>query len=77
MCDIDQRHLDAMAKNYSSAETFHDYRKMFDSIGEKIDAVTVVVPDHSHAAASVMAMRMKKHATSATPTMPVSKNISR
>jgi predicted dehydrogenase len=61
LCDIDQRHLDAMAKNYSTAETFNDYRKMFDAIADKVDAVTVVTPDHSHAAASVMAMRLKKH----------------
>ncbi|HUG20575.1 MAG TPA: Gfo/Idh/MocA family oxidoreductase [Planctomycetaceae bacterium] len=61
LCDVDAKSLDGMAKNYSSAEKFEDYRKMFDAFGDKFDAVTVVTPDHSHAAAAVMAMRHKKH----------------
>jgi predicted dehydrogenase len=61
LCDIDQKSLDGMARNFKSAAKYADYRKMFDEISDKIDAVTVVVPDHSHAAASVMAMRLKKH----------------
>ncbi len=34
---------------------------MLEDLGDKIDAVTVSTPDHSHAPASVMAMRMGKH----------------
>src|SRR2546430_11623131 len=34
---------------------------MFDEMNGKIDAVTVSTPDHTHAPASVMAMKMKKH----------------
>jgi predicted dehydrogenase len=34
---------------------------MLEELGEKIDAVTVSTPDHTHAPASVMAMRMGKH----------------
>ena len=34
---------------------------MLEEMGDKIDAVTVSTPDHTHAPASVMAMRMGKH----------------
>ncbi len=34
---------------------------MLDELGSKIDAVTVSIPDHNHAAASLMAMRAGKH----------------
>src|ERR1700722_2501064 len=34
---------------------------MLEEMGKDIDAVTVSTPDHTHAPASVMAMKMKKH----------------
>src|SRR5207245_8424353 len=43
------------------------YRKMLDEMGKEIDAVTVGTPDHSHAPASVMAMKMKKHVYTQKP----------
>ena len=50
-----------MGKKYPNAKKYFDYRKMLEDLGDKIDAVTVSTPDHSHAPASVMAMRMGKH----------------
>jgi len=61
LCDIDAEVLDKMAKNFPKAKKYYDYRKMLEDLGDKIDAVTVSTPDHSHAPASVMAMRMGKH----------------
>ena len=49
------------AKEYPKAKKYFDYRKMLEEMGDKIDAVTVSTPDHTHAPASVMAMRMGKH----------------
>ena len=49
------------AKKYPKAKKYFDYRKMLEELGDKIDAVTVSTPDHTHAPASVMAMRMGKH----------------
>ena len=62
LCDIDDtdKHLGGAAKMFPKAETFFDYRKMLDKIGKNIDAVTVSTPDHSHALAASLAIRMGK-----------------
>ncbi len=61
ICDIDEHKLDAKAKEFASAKRYYDFRKMLDEMGKEIDAVTVSTPDHTHAPASIMAMKMKKH----------------
>jgi predicted dehydrogenase len=61
LCDVNAGTLDKMGSKYPKAKKYFDYRKMLEEMGEKIDAVTVSTPDHSHAPASVMAMRMGKH----------------
>ncbi|QEH33904.1 putative oxidoreductase YcjS [Aquisphaera giovannonii] len=61
LCDVDARTLDKMGDKYPKAKKYYDYRKMLEELGDKIDAVTVSTPDHTHAPASVMAMRMGKH----------------
>ncbi len=62
LCDCDENTLDKMAAKYPKAKKYFDYRKMLEEMGEKIDAVTVSTPDHTHAPAGAMAMRMGKHA---------------
>src|SRR5262249_23928288 len=44
-----------------------DYRKMLEEMGKEIDAVTVGTPDHTHAPASIMAMKLKKHVYTQKP----------
>ena len=61
ICDIDDGTLAKKARKFSSAKKFHDYRKLFDALGKQIDAVTVSTPDHHHALASLLAIRMGKH----------------
>lgn len=61
LCDIDDNRLNKMGEKYPNAKKFNDYRKMLEEMGNQIDAVTVSTPDHTHAPASVMAMRMGKH----------------
>jgi predicted dehydrogenase len=61
LCDIDDNHLNNIAKDFPEAKKFHDFRKMLEKMDKQIDAVTVSTPDHTHAPASVMAMRMGKH----------------
>ncbi|CAN5282755.1 Gfo/Idh/MocA family oxidoreductase [soil metagenome] len=61
ICDVDERNLNNKAKAFTSAKKYTDYRKLLEEMGKNIDAVTVRTPDHSHAPASIMAMKMKKH----------------
>lgn len=61
VCDIDEGRLEAGAKKFKDSEKFFDYREMLDRMGDKIDAVTVSTPDHTHAVAAAKAMRMGKH----------------
>jgi len=61
ICDVDENTLNAKAQKFPQAKKYTDYRQMFEEMGDKIDAVTVSTPDHHHAPASAMAMRLKKH----------------
>src|SRR5437660_5015735 len=61
ICDIDDAKLEAVTKDkFPNSKRFNDYRKMLDEIGKSIDAVTVSTPDHHHAFASIMAMKLGK-----------------
>ncbi len=62
LCDVDQHMaLDAL-QHYPQAKRYRDYREMLDKEGKNIDAVTVSIPDHSHAAAGLAAMKLGHHA---------------
>jgi hypothetical protein len=60
ICDIDDKRLDKKAKRYPKAEKFNDFRKLFDKLGKDIDAVTISTPDHTHAVATMMAIKLGK-----------------
>ena len=61
LCDVSEKNLAAANTKYPGGKLFADYRKMLEELGEKIDVVVVSTPDHTHAPASVQAMRMGKH----------------
>ncbi|TWT82532.1 Inositol 2-dehydrogenase [Planctomycetes bacterium CA13] len=61
ICDVDKNRLSSALKRFPGAKGFTDYREMLDQMGGSIDAVTVSTPDHMHAPASLMAMRMGIH----------------
>jgi predicted dehydrogenase len=61
LCDVDGATLTKKGREFPDAKQFQDFREMLDSLGDKIDIVTVSTPDHTHAVAAVRAMRMKKH----------------
>lgn len=61
LCDVDDRRAADMFKRHPDAKRFKDFRKMFDEMGNKIDAVLVGTPDHTHAVAAIAAMRRGKH----------------
>jgi predicted dehydrogenase len=67
LCDIDDGQLGPKAEKWSTAKKYHDFRKMLDEMGKHLDAVTVSTPDHSHALATLMAIRMGKHTYTQKP----------
>lgn len=61
ICDIDDNRLGKKAGRFPHAKKYNDFRKMLEEMDKSIDAVTVSTPDHTHAPASMMAMKMGKH----------------
>lgn len=60
ICDIDDETLGKAGEKFQGAKKYNDFRKMLEEMGDSIDAVTVSTPDHTHAVAAAMAMKMKK-----------------
>jgi predicted dehydrogenase len=63
ICDVDDNRLNGALrrKGFEKAKKYNDFRKMLEEMEKSIDAVTVSTPDHIHAPAAAMAMRMGKH----------------
>jgi predicted dehydrogenase len=60
LCDVDQNNAAGCFKEFPNAKKYTDFRKMLDE-EKSLDAVVVATPDHTHAPASVMAMKLGKH----------------
>ena len=60
LCDIDSKRLGAKAAKFPGAKTYDDFRKLLEEMAPKVDAVVVSTPDHTHAPAALMAMRLGK-----------------
>lgn len=76
LCDIDENTLNSKANHedkktkqrpYVNAKKYVDFRQMLTEMDKQIDAVTVSTPDHTHAAASMMAIKMGKHVYTQKP----------
>jgi len=61
VCDVDLRRLDEAGNDHQDARKFQDFRQMLEEMGDKIDAVTISTPDHTHFPAAMMAVSMGKH----------------
>ena len=63
LCDVDlrPRHREqTQIPKFPDAKVYQDFRKMFDEMGDKIDAVIVGTPDHTHAVAAMAAIKRNK-----------------
>jgi len=60
LCDVDSTRLLGASRKHPNALKFSDYREMLDRLGDKIDAVVVSTPDHTHASAAMSAMNHNK-----------------
>ncbi len=61
LCDVDHKHAAATFEKFPAAKRYTDFRKMLEETHDEIDAVVIGTPDHTHAAAGVMAMKLGKH----------------
>ena len=61
LCDVNVDQLNDKKEHFPQAKLFQDYRKMYDEIEKEIDAVVVSTPDHNHAPASILGMKLGKH----------------
>ncbi|MDR2512510.1 MAG: Gfo/Idh/MocA family oxidoreductase [Puniceicoccales bacterium] len=61
LCDVDSQRLKNAQGRYPGAAIFADYREMLDKLGDKIDAVSVSTPDHTHFTAAYEAIQRGKH----------------
>jgi len=61
LCDVDDKNAEESFYRLPDAKRYKDYRKMLEEMDREIDAVTVTTPDHTHAPAAYMAMKMGKH----------------
>jgi len=61
LCDVDQKRAAAAFAKFPRAKKYRDFRKMLDQLQHQIDAVVVSTPDHTHAPAAAMALKMEKH----------------
>ena len=61
ICDVDGKYLGKAAERYPNARKYNDFRKLIDWEENNIDAVAVCSTDHTHAPASMAALRAGKH----------------
>ena len=61
LCDPDERRAAGSLRRFPDAQRFKDYRVMLEKLADKIDVVTVSTPDHHHAPAAMMALKLGKH----------------
>lgn len=60
-CDVDWDFASASFRAFPKIPKYKDYRKMFDEMSDKIDAVVVAVPDHMHYPITARAILEGKH----------------
>ncbi len=61
LADVDATSLDAALRKFAGARPYRDFRVMLEKEADQLDAVVVSTPDHSHAPAAAMALRLGKH----------------
>jgi len=60
LCDVDENRLNSAGGKFPAAKRYRDYRKLLET-EKSVDAVVVSTPDHNHAPASMMAIKLGRH----------------
>ncbi|HYE18171.1 MAG TPA: Gfo/Idh/MocA family oxidoreductase [Tepidisphaeraceae bacterium] len=61
LCDVNAQNLAAAATKHPKAKTFADFRDLFDKAHKDFDAVVVSTCEHTHAHATLLALKAGKH----------------
>ena len=61
LCDVDWKYAKHVFEKYPQAKAYNDYRKMYDELLSKADAVMVATADHTHAVIAADALVAGKH----------------
>ena len=59
--DVDDQRAAGAFKLFPKVKRYRDYRRMFDELHGKLDAVAISTPDHMHFHPAYMAMQLGKH----------------
>jgi len=59
--DVESATAKKLADRMDEVKTFSDWREMFETMGKKIDVVSVSTPDHMHGIMAMSAMNLGKH----------------
>jgi predicted dehydrogenase len=59
LCDVDKKYLSVGKAKFPEAKTYTDYRRLLEQKG--IDAVLIATPDHTHAVATMAALKSGYH----------------
>lgn len=60
LCDVNEQNLEAAARHHPKARKYVDFRRLYDDARD-IDAVVVSTAEHTHAFATLPALRLRKH----------------
>jgi predicted dehydrogenase len=60
LCDVNEGNLDAASAKFPQAKKYVDFRKLYDEL-KNFDAVVVSCAEHSHAHATLPALKLGKH----------------
>jgi predicted dehydrogenase len=66
LCDVDEKNLAQGAMKLPGAAKYHDFREMLEK-EKSLDCIVISTPDHIHAPAATMAMRLGKHVYTEKP----------
>ncbi len=61
LCDVNAKSLDAAGVKFPKARKFSDFRELFDKAANEFDAVVIATCEHTHAAATMLALKHNKH----------------
>jgi len=61
LCDVNQRSVDSASVKFPQAKKFNDFRELFEKAEKDFDAVTIATCEHTHAMATMLALKAGKH----------------